>query len=42
MSLSALLIVVAFICFVAEALGVKTRVSLGWLGLAFFALASLV
>ncbi len=43
MGLSAILTVIAIICFAAAALGVgASRVQLGWAGLAFWALASLV
>jgi len=37
MSIRLILLVVAIILFILESLGIKTKISLGWLGMAFFA-----
>lgn len=43
MGLSAIFLIVAIVCFVLQAFGVPTgRVSIGWIGMAFFAASFLV
>jgi len=42
MSLKLIFLVVAIILFVLQAIGITTRISLGWLGMAFFAAAFIV
>ena len=38
MSIKLILLIVAIICFIVQALGVPTnRISIGWIGMAFFA-----
>lgn len=38
----AVLLIVAFICFVLAALGVQSRIAFGWAGLAFWVLSLLL
>lgn len=40
--LKLIFLIVAIICFILEALHVTTKVSIGWVGMAFFAAAFLV
>lgn len=42
MSLKLIFLVVAIILFILQAIGITTRVSLGWIGMAFFAGAFIV
>lgn len=37
MGINAILLIVAIILFILEAIGITSRISLGWLGMAFFA-----
>lgn len=42
MSIKLILLIVAIVLFILRAIGINTRIDLGWLGMAFFAGAFII